>query len=166
MGVGIQGGVGQEQTHVQVVHRGAAGEDQTVDIHQHQTRQIEQVEPEGSPLVLNGPAQGEVAQKANGGVEKVSSVIGQGIGKQPPHLTLQNQGAVKIEDIVQHGIAGDLGHQIHHGTAHADIQHQVGNALVPVAVAQPVKFLAQIFQLQSTPKAFWGYSISKFRKSP
>ena len=152
MGVGVQRGVGQEQAHVQVVHRGVAAENQAVNIHQHQTRQVEEVEPEDAPLIFNGPAQGEVAQQSNGGKQEVSAVVGQGVGKQPPHLAPKDQRPVKIENVVQHGIPGELGHQVHHGAADTDIQHQVGDALVPVAVAQPVKFLAKIFQLHSTPK--------------
>ena len=145
LGVGIHGGVSQEQAEIQMIRVGASAEDHAVDIHKKDATEIEEVEPEGSPAVLYGPTQGVVAQKTNGGIENVAHIKGQRIADQTPDLALQDGCPVKAEEIVKGiGLVNDA-HDINKSAAQCHIHHQIWNALIPVAETEPVKAAAKIF---------------------
>ena len=55
-GIGIQGGLGQEQAHVQIGDIGLTSKDQCVYVCKNDAGQIEEVEFEGAPNVLHGTA--------------------------------------------------------------------------------------------------------------
>ena len=140
LGIGVKGGVGQKQAHVQIGHVGLSAEDHAVNIHQQHARQIEQVEPQGSPDILDAPAHGIVADHHQHGEEAEASGVAQGIGKQPPDLAPEDGLPVKGKEGIQ-GVAGvDYVHQRPHRRAQGNVKHQIGDALVPVAEAEAVEF--------------------------
>ena len=99
--VRVQGGVGQEQTHVQIVHVRLPAEKQTVNVHHYDARQIENVEFAYVLDVFHGPADGIIAQQADGGEQKATGVKGQGIGQQSPDLPVENAVPVKAQQVVR-----------------------------------------------------------------
>ena len=165
MGVGIHGGVTQEQAHVQVVHIRGAAENHAVNVHQQNAGEVEQIEFEGAPAIFHSPAQRKIAEQADQLKQNVLPVSGQGIGNQTPHLTLENQVPVKIQKIVQERITAQNSHHIDNSGADGNIEHQIGNALVSVLKTKPFKFSAKVTQRISTPKSAFPYSISKVGKS-
>ena len=88
--MGIHGGIAEEQAHVQVVNICRTVEQHTVDIHQDHAGEIKQVELKGSPLVFHGTSQRKVAQQTDHLQERIGMVAGEGVGDQPPYLSLQN----------------------------------------------------------------------------
>ena len=151
MGIREHGGVAQKQAQVQVGDAGGAAEDQAVNVHQHHTGEIEQVEFQGAPGVFHHPAQRIVAEQGDGNEQQiaVSGAVGQRIGKQPPDLPMEDGLPVEAQQIIQGVVAGKLAHKVDNGAAHADVEHQVGDALVPVFVAEKIKLSADIFQSSS-----------------
>ena len=140
--VGVQRGVAEKQAQVQVGDAGLTAENQAVNVHHHHAGEVKQVEPQGAPHIFHGSAQGVVAQQGDGGKQNISGAVGQGIGDQPPDLSLKNARPVKAEGAVEKGVAGHLAEQIDHGGADDDVKHQIGDALVPVLEAEKLKFLA------------------------
>ena len=140
--VGVQRGVAEKQAQVQVGDAGLAAEDHAVNVHHHHAGEVEQVEPQGAPHIFHGSAQGVVAQQGDGGEQNVPGAVGQGIGDQPPDLSLKNARPVKSEGAVQKGVAGHLAEQVDHGGADDDVKHQIGDALIPVFEAEKLKFFA------------------------
>lgn len=100
-GLGIHGGIAEEQTQIQVADRSVAVEDHGVYVHEHDTGQVEEVKFQRSPLVFHGPSQRVVAQQQNKLEQNVAACHGQRIGNQPPDLTVKNGAAVKAEQIIQ-----------------------------------------------------------------
>ena len=147
MGVGVQRGVAEKQAQVQIGNTGAAAENHAVNVHHHHAGEIKQVEAEGAPDILHGPAQRVIAQQRDGGQQDITGVVGQGIGNQPPDLTVENACPVEAEKAVQQGVAGHRAEQVYHSGADGDIQHQVGNALIPVFEAEKLELFAKIFHL-------------------
>ena len=145
-GVGVQGGKAQEQAHVQVIHAGGVARDHAEHIHQHHAGEIEDVEFQGAPLPLHSTPKGIVAQKGNQHKENVAVHQGQRIGNEPPDLPPENIGPAEAQQIVENGVPCKHGDEVHHGIAQGDIEHQVGNALIAVGKAIPLKVTAQIFQ--------------------
>ena len=70
--------------------------------------------------------------------DDVSVVHQKRIGKQAPHLALQDQGTVKHQPLVQQGILRRYSEQVHQGRANGDIQHQIGDT--PIAVLETKTF--------------------------
>ena len=145
LGIGEEGGVGQEQAQVQIVGAGAAAEDQAVHIHQHDARQVEQVEAQGAPDIFDALAQGVVEDQHDGGPEDGAGAVEEDEGEQPPDLAPEDQTPVKAEPVVQGAGGVHLVDQVHGGDAQAHIQHQIGDSLVPVSQAEPVEIPAKIF---------------------
>lgn len=145
LGIGVEGGIGQEQAQVQIVGAGHAAEDQAVHVHQQDSGEVEQIEPEGAPEIFNGPSQGVVAQEHQGGPEDVAGEVQEYVAEQPPDLTLEDQTAVKIEPVGDHAAGIDGAQKIHRHSAQGDVKHQIGDALVAVSEAEPVEIPAQIF---------------------
>ena len=147
--VGVQRGIAEEQTQVQVGDAGLTAEDHTVNVHHHHAGEVKQVEPQGAPHIFHGSAQGIIAEQCNGGEHHApgveghaSDAVGQGIGDQPPDLTLKNGLPIEAERTVQKHAAGHLAEQVDHGGADDDVKHQIGDALIPVFEAEKLKFFA------------------------
>lgn len=142
LGIGIQGSVTQKQTQVQVVDVGIAAENHAEGIHQNNAGKVVQVKTQGAPQIFHGLAERIVAYQHNQGEEQSAAHGGQRVGNKPPNLALEDSCPVEAEDTVQDWVAGKNGHQVYHGTADAQVKHQVGNAFVAVAVAEPFKTIA------------------------
>ena len=142
----LHGGISQEQTHVQVVRCGGGTENHTPDIHQDDTGEIEQIEPERSPNVLHGSAHGIVAEQGNGSQKNAAAGVTQGIGEQSPYLSLQNGHPVKAKQIIKGVAVIDQAHQVHDCRTRGNIKHQVGDASVSVCKTESVKPTSKIFQ--------------------
>ena len=147
-GIRVHGGKGQEEAGVQIGNTGLGSEDHAVDIHQDHAGKIEKIKPEGTPAVLDGPAEGVVDEQGDTNQQEisVSNAVGQRISEQPPYLTAQNEAAIKGKNVVKTIIVVDLGQKVNNGGSDADIEHQIGNAFVPIGVAPAFKPGAQIFQ--------------------
>ena len=158
-GVGVHGGIAQEQAGVQVGHAGTAAEQHAVDIHHDNAGEIKQVKAQSAPDILHGPADGVVAEQGNRHQQQIPYPIGQGIGQQPPDLPLENQSSVKVQKTVKKGIAQNVAHDVNHGGAQDDVEHQIGDSLVPVAEAKKVKLFAKFFQ-ESQLLVFIGSILS------
>ena len=98
--VGIHGGVGKKQTHIQMIGGGCSTEEQAEQVHHNDACYIEQIEPESTPDVFDGPSQRVVAQQCDQGKDHISAAVGQRIGDQPPDLTLEDQFPVEGKEIV------------------------------------------------------------------
>ena len=109
-------------------------------IRQRNAHEVIQIEPEGAPDVFNGPAQGVVAQKQQGRPEQVQSAVQKGIGDEPPDLAPQDQIRVKGQQLVESLAGIHAVDEIDDAGADGYIKHQIGDALIAVAEAEPVKF--------------------------
>lgn len=69
--------------------------------------------------------------------------IGKDECKQPPDLSLQNFDLIKAQPLVNDSTASDQAGQIDHRRNDADIKHQIGDALVPMAEAEALKACTQ-----------------------
>ncbi len=165
-GIREEGGVSQEEAHVQIIHIGAAIEDHRVYIHQHHAGEIENIEFQRSPHAFHGVAQRIVTKQGNGHQQNVAGQVGQRIGEQPPYLPLKDQPPVEGQQIVKRIIPCHHADHIHDRVANADIEHQVGDALVSVPQAEPLKVSAQIFQKDQLLKLLCVYFTSSGEKSP
>ena len=146
LGIGEQGGVGQKQAHIQVGGVCEAPKEHTEYIHHHHAPQVEQVKAQGAPDGFNGLPNAVVAEEHDCGKEDVATVIDKGVGDQPPDLAGQNQIPVKVQKGGYCPAGVDHVHEIDDGSAHGDIEHQIADALVPVAVAEAVELGTKIFQ--------------------
>ena len=59
-------------------------------------------------------------------------------GQKTPDLTLQNERLVKAQKGIEHIAAVDHTHNRNQRRAQRNIQHQIGNALIPVAEEKPI----------------------------
>ena len=140
---------------------------QTVDIHHHNAAEIEQVKAKCTPNLLHGTAEGIVAIEHEGHQQYVAVVEGEGIGNQSPNLTVQDRSAIKDQKIVQNVVLRDGTDQIHKATAQGNVEHQIGNTLIPILETESLKASAQVFQNGFTPWLInYLYSISFWNKSP
>ena len=146
-GIRIHGGIAKEQAQIQIGHMGVTSEDHAVNIHHQHTGKIEQIEPEGAPAHFHCPAKGIIAEQGNGDEEDVviACAVGQRIGEEPPDLSPENQTPVKEQKTVQTVISGHLRDDIDDGSAHSDVEHQIGDAFIPVENAEAFKPAAKIF---------------------
>ena len=141
-----KGGVTEEQTQIQITHICLAAKNHAPDVHHKHTAQIEQIESKGAPEIFHGPAQTIITEENQCEKQNVAMEKSQRISEQPPNLSLQNSGAVKNQKIVENGILGELSHQIDQCTTQTDVQHQIGNAFIPMLKAEAIKISAKIFQ--------------------
>ena len=151
LGFGVHGGIAQEQAQVQVIHTGPAAEDHAVDVHHQDAAEVEQIELAGAPGVFHGPADGIVAEEEDDHHQGTAHRVGQRIGDQPPDLSLEDQRPVKNEILVEDRTFRKLGHEIDQCGADADVEHQIGDALVPVLEAEPLKAVMISFQWFQLP---------------
>ena len=167
VGIGIHGGVAQEHAQIQVSHIGLAAENQAVNIHQHHTGEVEEVEFEGTPAVLHGPSKRPVAEEGNGNQQDavVSGAVNQGIGEKTPDLALQDGFPVEAEQGIEHIVSGHLADEVNHSGTRCDIEHQVGDAPVSVFKTEPFKAASKVFQGKFTPKMGFVYFNRKAAKS-
>ena len=125
-----------------MVDAGGAVENQGINIHQYHTGKVEDVEFGGAPLAFHGGAQRVVADQRNDHKQNIAVPQSQGVGDQPPDLSAENQSAVEAKKTVERGITGHRADQIHNGIAERDIEHQVGDSLTAVHIAEPFKISA------------------------
>ena len=146
MGIRVQSGIAEEQTQIQIGNAGITAENHAPDIHQHHTGQIKQVKSKRAPDIFHGPAQRIVTQQGNGGKHQRVGAVGQWIGKQAPHLTLEDSGPVKVQKVVQKIVAGNVAHKVHDGSTQNDIKHQIGDTFVAILVTEQLEAFSQVFQ--------------------
>ena len=139
LGIGIHGGIAEEQTQIQVVNICPSAEDHTPDIHHHDTAKIEQVEPQCSPDILNGATKGVITEQEHGHQQDIAVEKGEGIGKQAPDLSLKDRVTIKNQQGIEQRVLRDLGHQIDQRTAQTDVKHQIRDALVAVLETETVE---------------------------
>ena len=163
--VGEQSGVSQEQAHVQIGHIRRAAENHAVNIHHHHAGQIVQVKPQGTPDVFHGPAKRIIAEQHHGGEQQVACAVGQRVGDQPPDLPVENCRPVKAQQVVQEGVSCDLAHDVHHGGAQDDVEHQVGDAFIPVLIAVKLKLSAKVFHAVTSNCSVGSFYQQKYQKS-
>ena len=134
---------------------GVAVKDHGVKVHQQDAAQVVEVELAGAPSGFYRPAQGIGAVKGDQSHQKIAAGEAEDVGHQPPDLALEDQSSVKAEDIIQ-PCESQQGQGRHHTAADDDIQHQVGDALVAVAIAEALEISAQIFQWTQLPKSIYN----------
>ncbi len=141
MGVGIHGGVAQKQAQIQIGHIGLSAKDQAPDVHHQKAGQVKQVEFKDTPAVFHSPSQRIVAEQGNSNEQQigVSGTVDQRIGNQPPDLPLQDALPMETQQGIKGIVSGHLSHQIDNGSTGGDVKHQVGDAFIPVGVAEPFK---------------------------
>ena len=141
-GIGIQGGETQKQAQVQIGDAGLPAENHAVKVHHDHAGKVEQVKPQGSPVLLHSSADGIVAVKGNKHQNGLVNLIGDRVGNQTPDLTLQNGGSVKAKQVIQYVVTSHAAHEIdNRGTDH-NVQHQVGDTFVFVPVTEQIKLSA------------------------
>ena len=123
LGIRVHGGISQEQAQIQIVGGGAAAEDHTVDVHKQDTGEVEQVEPERSPAIFDGPSKRVVAQKTNSGIDNVTHIKNKRVGKQPPNLAMEYGRPVKAENVIKGIGFVNRVDQIHQSATQGDIHH-------------------------------------------
>lgn len=140
------GGKGQKQAQVQKTDGGVDTQQEGADVRQKHAGQIEQVEAECAPGAFHHLAYIIVEEQGNGEEQNIGVCGQKHIGNKPPDLTPQNGGAVKGEKTVQHTPWVDYGEYIHNSGADGNIEHKVGNTLVLMPVAEPLKVSSKILQ--------------------
>lgn len=154
LGIGVKCGVGQEQAQVQVEGIGLAAEDHAEGIHHQYAAEVKQIEPQGAPAVFDGFAQGAIADQRNDGGDEIAGIIGKGKGKQPPNLTGEDPTPIETQYIVKNTVLAEQGKEHYQDAADGKEQHQMGDSLVMVAVAEPLKTGTKFFQWMSSPENY------------
>ena len=163
LAVGIHSGKGQDHAQVQVIghvavehcknirrknhaaqKNGPCGAgDQRKQIHQDHTAEIEQVEFKCADGMFHRTAQ-PIEEVEENHVEQ--GIAAQGLrqqpAEQPPDLSPENGGFVKTQQIVQKSTAVHHAGEGDDAAAKADVEHQITDAFVPVAEAEPLKTAA------------------------
>ena len=127
--------------------RGGGTQDHGECVHQQHTGEKENVESQCAHGSFHMPSQmveeieSDEGQKRTGG-----GIHNKGEGHEPPDLTLQDLDLIEAQPVVKKTGALDQCQQIHHSGSDDNIQHQIGNAFVPISQAETVKFCAQVFQ--------------------
>ena len=149
MGVGIHGGIAQKQTQIQIGNISTSAKNKTVHIHQNKSGEIKQIEFQSTPDVFHSPSQRPITEQRNGDQKKiaVAGSISEGIGEQTPDLSLENAGAVIAQKGIECVVTCHLAYQIDNGSTNGNIEHQVGDALVAICVAESLKARTKIFQV-------------------
>lgn len=146
MGVGIEGRITQKQAQVQIVNIGITAEEHAEHVHQHHTGEVKQIEPEGSPCVFHGAAQGVITQQTDSSQDDVTGIIGKDKTEKPPDLSLQNSTTVKAQKGIENTALVEHAHSIHDSAADGNVQHQVGDAFIAILIAKPFETAAKVFQ--------------------
>ena len=89
----------------------------------------------------------DLTQQGDDGEHGVAVHGGQRISEQPPDLTVEDGSAVKAQPLVEHPVVGKDAHKVDNCGTQGDVEHQIGNALILVAVAEALKISAKIIQL-------------------
>ena len=71
-------------------------------------------------------------------VNKTAAALSEHIGHQPPHLTFENQSFVETKQIIKKCAVANHRQQNNDRIAQGNVQHQVGDAFVPVAKEKPI----------------------------
>lgn len=113
-------------------------EDHGKDVHQNHAGKIEHIEFQSAHTQFYMPAQ-HIEKVEEDQFQKTVARLGEYIGDQPPDLTLKNFAFVKAQQFIKNAAAVDHGHENDDGITQGNVQHQVGNALITVAQAKPIK---------------------------
>lgn len=147
----IQGGVTQKQCQIDIEHIRLTVKNHGVDIHEQDAAQKIDIEFQGAPDHFQRTTQRIEAVHGNDREENAACGEGQRIGDEPPNLTVEDGIPVKAQRIVQCvGVGGHVDH-IYKDRTQNQIQHQVGNALGSVPIAEAFKSCAQVFQDAQLP---------------
>ena len=148
-GFRCDGGIGEEQAEVQVVAGSLHTGEHTGNVHHQYTAEIITVEPEGAPILLQLPADAVIDEEQQEGEQQVHAAgaghLGEDVGKEPPDLSVQNGGAVKVQIVVKKIAGVDEREEVDDQIAHSHIEHQIGNALAAVAVKESGDLPSEIF---------------------
>jgi hypothetical protein len=87
--------------------------------------------------------------------------IGKNPGKQPPHLSPQDQGFVKPQQFIDNAAAIDQTGNIDQTGTQNNVEHQVCDTLIPVSVAKNLKISAKFFQQTQLLLYLLSYQFSK-----
>ena len=120
-------------------------EEHSENIHQNHTGEVIQIKLECAHTVFNMLAD-QIEEVKEKQVNETATGLGEHISEQPPNLTLQNLGLIKTQKFVKNNATVDHRHHDNKSVAKGDIEHQIGNALVPVAEAKAFKSSPQIIQ--------------------
>ena len=123
MGIGIHGGISQEQACIQIGDICISAKNQTVNVHHHDSGKIKQIELQGTPDVFHSPAKGIVAEEGNGNQNQIvaAGTVYQGVGEQPPDLSLKDMLSAEEQQIGNTVISGHCTGQVDNGGANNDI---------------------------------------------
>src|SRR5699024_7964519 len=96
-----------------------------------------------------GPADIVVEKQGDGQQKRIAVRGNENVREQPPDLPMENARTIKAQGGVEQITGVDHHKDVHNRRTQGDKEHQIGDALVPVAVAEALKVSAQIFQCQS-----------------
>ena len=123
--------------------RGA--EDHCKNVHQNHTGEVVKIKLQRADRKLYAPAE-RIEEVQEHKPQKTAVAFCKNKGHQPPDLSLQNQRLVKAQKGIEHITAVDHAHNRDQGRAQHNIQHQIGNTLIPMLKKEAVKGPTQIFQ--------------------
>ena len=139
--VRVEGGKGEEEGHVDVVHGGIAGDEAKDDV-EHYADQVKHIEPGRSPFPLQKRADPVVEIGRDEGGEETGGLGEEDEGKDPPDLSPKNGPTAEVED----GGKGDPveGKGVNEGNGHignGDIKHEIGDpkpGMLPAELIDPL----------------------------
>ena len=83
--------------------------------------------------------QGVIADHHERGADADAARVAERVGDQPPDLSLKDGFFIKTEHVIQ-GVAGiDHVHQRQSSRAQGNVEHQIGDTLVPIPKAKSVE---------------------------
>ena len=133
------GGKGQQQAQIQCAAVGIDTQQQSGKIHDDHTGKIKQIKPKSAPSAFNGFADEIVEVQGNGKQQNVAVGGQQDVSQQPPDLSVENGSPIKAHEFIKPSAGIDSDKQVHNGCAQSDIEHEIGDALAVMAVAEPLE---------------------------
>ena len=161
----VGGGISQHQAQVQVVghvgvkaleiscgdqvlsndHIAGGAENHGKGIHQQHTGKVEEIKLQCSHTGFHIPAQ-HIEKIEEQKTQETAFGLGEYIAEQAPDLSLQNLTLIKAQKLIKPYSGVHQAHDDYQGIAQGNIQHQIGNALIPVLEAKTGEFSTQVFQ--------------------
>ena len=120
-------------------------EDHGIHIHQDHAGKIVQIKLKSTHTVFHHSSQ-HVEEVKEDQLQKSAAGLGEYIGDQPPDLALQDRILIEAQQGIQSTATIDHAHDHDQCVAQDDIEHQIGNALIPVAEAEAFETLPKITQ--------------------
>ena len=122
-------------------HIGGGTKDHGKDIHHQNAGKIEKIKLKCAHGKLYMPAEAvEEIEEDQNHKGTGAGIVGQHKADKPPYLSPEDQSLVKAQQVIQHSSAVKQTHDVNKRRTQYHIKHQIGNALVPVFVAEPFKF--------------------------